>query len=300
MSEEKLRGLWVGTPPRPRPHPYTHPHPHPSVEWTVCEPAAVTAAVAAQAVDVLLVQAEWDGWAECVDAVAVVLLHDAFDAASGLQALRAGAQDVLTPAELDGDAGAFRLHAAAERHRQRVATRQSFATDVQTGLPHEGQLLEHMSHLMALREREPAPMALLALRIEGFATTAARLGGEAAGALRRKVAVRLRAGLRSSDVVASLGSDSFAVLLSSIEAPADAARVAAKLQAALAQPFALAGQDVALATALGIAASPADGALPSLLLRRAVGLAAAAHAVGRSGFANHGEAGGTGGAANDD
>jgi len=290
MSDTTLGGLWVGI----------DVVAHPSVEWQVCEPSAVAQATVARGAEVMLVQAPWEGWTEWVDTLAVVLLHEKFNASAGLQALRAGAQDVLSAAEMAGPAGAFRLHAAAERHRQRVATRQSFATDVQTGLPHEGQLLEHMSHLMALREREPAPMALLALRIEGFATTAARLGAEAAGALRRKVAVRLRAGLRSSDVVASLGSDSFAVLLSSIEAPADAARVAFKLQTALAQPFSVAGQDVALATALGVAASPADGALPALLLRRAVGLAASAQAVGRSGYASHGEAGGAGGAANDE
>ena len=65
-------------------------------------------------------------------------------------------------------------------------------------------------------------MALLALRIEGLAATEARLGTESANVLRRKVAVRLRSGLRASDVVASVGVDSFAVLLAWIDDAGDA------------------------------------------------------------------------------
>ena len=201
---------------------------------------------------------------------------------------------------VDRGTAVMRVRAAVERQRVRAATRQAFATDVHTGLPHAGQLIEHMSHLLALREREPAPMALLVLRIEGLATTTARLGAEAAGALRRKIAVRLRAGVRGSDVVASVSDDSFAVLLSQIDSPGDADRVGRKLLTALGETFKVGGQDVAVATALGIAATPADGAQPDMLLRRAAGLAASAQAVGRDGYANRMERGGAAAAANDE
>jgi GGDEF domain-containing protein len=86
-----------------------------------------------------------------------------------------------------------------------------------------------MTHLLALREREPAPMAVIALRIEGLSGVAASLGRESANVLRRKVAVRLRASLRASDVVASIGNDAFVVLLAWIDSPADGERVAGKL-----------------------------------------------------------------------
>ena len=62
-------------------------------------------------------------------------------------------------------------------------------------------------------------MALIVLRIGGLARTAEQLGAEAANVLRRKAAVRLRAGLRASDVVASIGNDAFAVLLAWMDAP---------------------------------------------------------------------------------
>ena len=165
-------------------------------------------------------------------------------------------------------------------------------TSTATGLPHQQQLIEHMSHLLALREREPAPMAVLVLRIEGLATTQARLGLVAAHVLRRKVAVRLRAGVRASDVVAALGEASFAVLLGSILAPADADRVGAKLLSALLDPFTVTGEDLGVAVALGIGQYPQDGAQPDALLRRALGLAASAAAQGRAGLTSMSEAGG--------
>jgi diguanylate cyclase (GGDEF)-like protein len=212
-----------------------------------------------------------------------------------------GVQDLLCADDLRADTLPQRLRAAIERKRHERDSRKAYATDLETGLPHQQQLVEHMSHLLALREREPAPMALLVLRIEGLATTQARLGVEAANVLRRKVGVRLRAGVRASDVVASLGEDSFGVLLAAMLAPTDAARVGAKLLAALHMPIKITGQDVALACALGVAHYPQDGTQPDALLRRAVGLAASAQAQGRTGLANFQEAGAQApAAANDD
>ena len=232
---------------------------------------------------------------------ATILVADTPAAAAVLAWMQQGVQDVLTPAELRLPSLALRLRAAVERTRLAREARKAYATDLETGLPHQQQLIEHMSHLLALREREPAPMALLVLRIEGLATTEARLGREASNVLRRRVAVRLRAGVRASDVVASIGDDSFAVLLGALLTADDAQRVGAKLLAALMKPFSVAGSEVSVAAALGIAQHPQDGTQPDALLRRAVGLATAAQAQGRAGFANFVETGGTApSAANDD
>ncbi len=210
-----------------------------------------------------------------------------------------GAQEVLTPGALAHAALPAHVRAAIERKRHEREGRKSYATDLETGLPHQQQLIEHMSHLIALRERQPSPMALLVLRVEGLATTRVRLGESAAHVLRRKIAVRLRAGVRASDVVAALADDCFAILLGAMLASADAVRVGTKLQTAMLEPFQVAGTDVAVATALGIGQYPDDGNQPDALLRRAVGLAASAPAQGRIGHANVAE-GGVTGAANDE
>ncbi|MEO8923524.1 MAG: GGDEF domain-containing protein [Caldimonas sp.] len=202
--------------------------------------------------------------------VAVVTLPDAEHA---LGWLRRGADDVLAPDELAGVAGWRRLRFAIERRRRLEGRQPAYATDPATGLPHRQQLVEHLSQLLALREREPAPMAVLALRVEAPAALEAESD---AGLLRRKIAVRLRAAVRASDVVASVDDDSFVVLLGAVLSPSDAARVADKLAGGLVAPFQIGGAELAVAVAVGIAHYPQDGSQADRLLRRALALAAVA------------------------
>ena len=209
--------------------------------------------------------------ATCLD-TAVLLLTPAEDAAAEAQLLALGVEAIVAPAATPAMRSAALLRAvqhAVARKRAERASRNAYATDLATGLPHEAQLVEHMAHLLALREREPAPMVLVVLRVDGFAQTAARLGPESANVLRRKVAVRLRTVLRASDVVAALGADSFGVLLGHLEALADGEAVAGKLVRALQQPLTVAGQSCRVAAAVGLALYPEHGKDPGSLLRRA-------------------------------
>ena len=278
----------------------------PFVVQVCTDPAQAQAWLAARACDALLLDADIAASAAELAEVGVMgpatlVVGRLLDTEAVLAWLQRGAQDVLEHDELGAASLPQRIRAAIERKRVERDARKSYATDLATGLPHQQQLIEHMSHLLALREREPAPMAVLVLRIEGLASTQARLGREAANVLRRKIAVRLRAGVRASDVVAALGEASFAVLLGSLLAPADAVRVGAKLLKALLDPFSVTGEDVAVAVALGIGQYPEDGAQPDALLRRAIGLAASSAAQGDAGLTSRSEAGGRAAqAANDD
>jgi len=232
----------------------------------------------------------WPGLSQATpDAAVVVWMCTPCDAELALRLVRAGVQDVIdssSASKADEVALARSLRLAVERKRIDRAARKAYATDLQTGLPNRQQLIEHMSQLLALRGREPAPMALLVLRIEGFVTTEATLGREAANVLRRKVAVRLRAAVRASDVVTALGADSYALLLASTEEPLDADHVARKLLAALHEPFPLSGQQIGVAASVGISHYPADGTDAGVLMRQAIAAAAAAQASGRGGFVN--------------
>jgi diguanylate cyclase (GGDEF)-like protein len=223
---------------------------------------------------------------------ALVVLAPDLSAEMSLKLLRLGIQELVSAnGAPDADALARAVRFSVERKRTEMAARTAYATDLATGLPNHTQLLEHMSHLLALREREPAPMALLVLRIEGLTTTERTLGAEAANVLRRKAAVRLRAGLRASDVVAAIGADTFAVLLAWIDSPADGQRVASKLALSLQQPFNVTGQGRALAVSVGLSQYPEHGKSADELLRRALGQAGSSSAVGRVGFANFVERG---------
>jgi GGDEF domain-containing protein len=223
------------------------------------------------------------------------------DAEHAIGWLRGGADDVIGRDELAGAVGWRRIRFAVERRRRRELHRSDHSTDPGTGLPHRQQLVEHLSQLLALREREPAPMAVLAFRIEGLRPRGAGAESTDFETLRRKIAVRLRAGVRASDVVAAVGDETFAVLLGSILSGADADRVAAKIVAALGVPFTIAAVDRSVAAAVGIAHYPHDGRDAERLLRRALALAAVAPATSASGSATVRDAdGGERAAANDE
>jgi diguanylate cyclase (GGDEF)-like protein len=265
--------------------------------------ASLSQALGEAPADALLIQPQdaaelvaWPGLSQAVlDCAVVVLLHT--DAGTAVPLLQLGVQDVLPPGDAEATARALRL--AVERKQLERVARKAYATDLSTGLPNHTQLLEHMTHLLALREREPAPMALIVLRVEGLARLGEALGAESANVLRRKAAVRLRSALRASDVVASIGSDAFAVLLAWIDSPQDGERVMAKMAQSLAQPFTVTGRTQTLAVSAGIASYPEHGKDADGLLRRALGQAAQVATVGQAGLASRADRG-SDAAANDD
>ena len=168
---------------------------------------------------------------------------------------------------------ARRVRFAVERRRRRDRRQSAHSTDPVTGLPHRQQLVEHLSQLLALREREPAPMAVLAFRIEGLRPNRGGAESVDADTLRRKIAVRLRAGVRASDVVAAIDDDAYAVLLGSMLAPADGERVALKLVRPLLAPF--------MVGAIEHTVAVASGRRPLSARRQGRRTAAAARAVAR-------------------
>ena len=198
---------------------------------------------------------------------ALLVLAPRLGVDDALSLVQMGAQDVLPVADTPTLARAVRL-AVARKRLERTA-RIAYATDLATGLPHEAQLLEYLSHLIALRAREPAPLVLIVLRTEGLLRLAGPSGATGAQVLRRKLAVRLRAALRASDVVAALGSDMFGVLLGHIESAADGQTVLNKLQQTMRQPVQLGGSTHEVTVNAGMAQWPQQGSDAHELLRRA-------------------------------
>lgn len=215
----------------------------------------------------------WPPLAQAVLDMAVLVAAPEPEVGDALRLVRHGVQDVLPLRAAHAENIARSVRMAVERKRLERSVRSAYATDLNTGLPNRSQLMEHMTHLLALREREPAAMALLALKVHGLAHAESRLGLESAQVLRRKLAVRLRSALRASDVVAALGGDSFAVLLAWIDDVADGDRVAAKLTELLQRPVGVAGEEISLAVAVGVARFPEQAREAAALLSRAIDLA---------------------------
>lgn len=217
---------------------------------------------------------DWPGLAAAVRAAAVVVLADHPTRTQAWTWLRAGVQDVLDRDHCDDADIARAVTLAVRRWQQQEDVRRAWSIDLDTGLPNRTQLMELMHQLCALREREPAPMGLAVFRLDGLSGADLQLGVAAAPTLRRKLAVRLRSGLRASDVVAALGHDGFAVLLTRLEAPQDGDKVVAKLRRLLQGPLTFAGQPVRVGVSAGLALHPLQARRPEDLLKLAM---AAAH-----------------------
>ncbi len=153
------------------------------------------------------------------------------------EALAALGLQAVLPAGLSAPALQASLAFARVRHRLDRPLRQLAPLDAATGLPSRAQLVPQIQQMLALREREPAPMALLLIELPELAELRERLGEAASALLRRKLAVRMRANLRGSDVVAVDGPTRLAVWLARLDQPASAGTVADKLIQALARPL---------------------------------------------------------------
>ena len=84
--------------------------------------------------------------------------------------------------------------------------------------------------------------------------------------------------------MARLGSDEFVAVLTHVDRPEGAARVARRILDALGEGFRLAGQTIGLSASIGIAVQPPDGDDPEGLLARAESAMHLAKANGRSSY----------------
>ncbi|HEX5795261.1 MAG TPA: bifunctional diguanylate cyclase/phosphodiesterase [Geminicoccaceae bacterium] len=141
--------------------------------------------------------------------------------------------------------------------------------DALTGLPNRAAFCERLGTALGGARRGDRSSAVLRLDLADFKAINETLGCVAGDLLLRHSSTRLLAVLRASDMLARVGADEFAILQSGVAAPADAADLAERLLAALAEPFELCGQLTHVGARVGIALAPRDGAEVEALLQHA-------------------------------
>jgi diguanylate cyclase (GGDEF)-like protein len=109
---------------------------------------------------------------------------------------------------------------------------------------------------------------LLFIDLDGFKEVNDSLGHAAGDEVLRQVATRLSGCLREADTIARHGGDEFVVLLEDVEGPEEVEQVTARMQAVLAQPFAINGRRVRVTSSIGVALYPCDGETLSVLIER--------------------------------
>lgn len=142
--------------------------------------------------------------------------------------------------------------------------------DVLTELPNRALVADRLQQAVARAQRDKRSMALMFIDLDKFKPVNDELGHHVGDLLLKQVARRLSACVqRESDTVGRIGGDEFVVLLTDIEAAPEAIRVAEKIRQALEQAFEIGPHLIRVASSIGIALYPQDGADQASLLKSA-------------------------------
>lgn len=141
--------------------------------------------------------------------------------------------------------------------------------DALTDLPNQVLFKDRLKQAIAYSRRTDQTHAVLLLNLDRFKTINDSLGYTAGDRLLQSVAQRLTSCVRESDTVARFGSDEFAILLTQISRPQDAANAARAIKEVLGQAFIFDEQEVFVATSIGISVYPHDDRDTAGLLKAA-------------------------------
>lgn len=162
--------------------------------------------------------------------------------------------------------------------------------DSLTGLPNRFQFREIAAGAIANARRSGAALALLFIDLDRFKNVNDSLGHEAGDQLLLDIAGRIRACVRTGDVVARQGGDEFLVLLRELKRPEDAGRVARKLIESIGKPVSLGDAEVKVGASIGIALFGETNNNLEALLRAADTAMYAAKEAGRNGYQYYSDA----------
>jgi diguanylate cyclase (GGDEF)-like protein/PAS domain S-box-containing protein len=141
--------------------------------------------------------------------------------------------------------------------------------DALTRLPNRVLFRDRLEQALLWARRGDEQVAVLCLDVDRFKDVNDLRGHGAGDALLQQVAARLEAAIRESDTVARLSGDEFAIVQPGLRQPQGAATFAERLVTAMAEPFDLGGEQMAIGVSIGIALFPADGADAETLLKNA-------------------------------
>ncbi|MBF0191854.1 MAG: EAL domain-containing protein [Magnetococcales bacterium] len=172
--------------------------------------------------------------------------------------------------------------------REAMVEADDSAWDHLTGLPTRALFQDRLRQAISQATRRHYAVGLISMDLDNFTLVNDSLGRERGDEALRVVAQRLAKCLRTSDSVARIGADEFALLLVDIDDVSAAVRnvgvVARKLYELLDEPITLGGTEIRLSAAMGITISPQDGQDPQQLMKNSATALSHAKRKGRNNY----------------
>jgi diguanylate cyclase (GGDEF)-like protein len=141
--------------------------------------------------------------------------------------------------------------------------------DALTGLANRALFDDRLTLALGDAQRRGRAVALLYFDLDRFKNVNDTLGHPAGDQLICAMARRLVEVTRSTDIVARIGGDEFAVIQTNVGSPAEVEVLCMRVVEAVAEPFELAGSNVSVGVSIGIALSPYDALDRTELARKA-------------------------------
>lgn len=141
--------------------------------------------------------------------------------------------------------------------------------DALTELPNRALFSERLMRAIGLAKRHHHQVGLLYLDLDAFKAINDSLGHAIGDCLLQSVARRLSKCVRNTDTICRQGGDEFVVLLSEIDKPQDAAKIAQKILATLAETHSISQHELHITASVGISIYPDHGNDEPILLNNA-------------------------------
>lgn len=153
-------------------------------------------------------------------------------------------------------------------HGRQQALEHQAQHDTLTGLANRNLLYQQLEQLIGQNKRHTDHISLILLDLDRFKEANDTLGHQIGDQLLIEVGKRLRHEMRENDIVARIGGDEFAILLTNA-GEAEARNVCKKILKSFEQPFKVNEYQLYVGASLGIAVHPLHGNDAETLIKRA-------------------------------